>query len=162
AWPSVSSQLTAEVEDRRAYLAMLDELEAHGLPDHENRLRQLLQQRSRDLIGELLNEIHAAPREIEDRVAPINSSLLRSQVDAARHPRLEVKRRRSEAVRACIGALRLVAAGSWGEDDMATAEQKYDPPAEVTRRLASSEHVAKVWQTQSRDTRLHVSFLAEE
>jgi uncharacterized protein YPO0396 len=162
AWPSVSSQLTAEVEDRRAYLAMLDEIEAHGLPDHENRFRQLLQQRSRDLIGELLNEIHAAPREIEDRVAPINSSLLRSQFDEDRYLRLKVKTRRSETVNAFIADLRLVAAGSWGEDDMDTAEQKYDTLAEVMRRFASSEHVDKVWKTQCLDTRLHVSFLAEE
>lgn len=162
AWPSVSSQLTAEVDDRRAYLAMLDEIEAHGLPDHENRFRDLLQQRSRDLIGELLNEIHTAPREIEDRVAPINSSLLRSQFDEDRYLRLKVKTRRSETVNAFIADLRLVASGSWGEDDMETAEKKYDTLAEVMRRFASSEHVDKVWKTQCLDTRLHVSFLAEE
>src|SRR5699024_10141013 len=85
AWPSVSSQLTAAVEEWRASPVMLDEIEAQGLPDHENRFRQLLPQRSRDLIGELLNEIHAAPRETEDRVAPINSSLLRSQFDEDRY-----------------------------------------------------------------------------
>lgn len=162
AWPSVSSQLTAEVDDRRAYLSMLDEILAHGLPDHENRFRELLQQRSRDLIGELLNEIHAAPREIEDRVAPINSSLLRSQFDEDRYLRLKVKTRRSETVNAFIADLRLVASGSWGEDDMETAEKKYDTLAEVMRRFASSEHVDKVWKTQCLDTRLHVSFLAEE
>ena len=162
AWPSVSSQLTAEVDDRRAYLAMLDEIFAHGLPDHENRFRDLLQQRSRDLIGELLNEIHAAPREIEDRVAPINSSLLRSQFDEDRYLRLKVKTRRSETVNAFIADLRLVASGSWGEDDMETAEKKYDTLAEVMRRFDSSEHIDKVWKNQCLDTRLHVSFLAEE
>ena len=112
AWPSVSSQLTAEVDDRRAYLGMLDEILAHGLPDHENRFRELLQQRSRDLIGELLNEIHAAPREIDDRVAPINSSLLRSQFDEDRYLRLKVKTRRSETVNAFIADLRFVAAAA--------------------------------------------------
>ncbi|MBU5899753.1 hypothetical protein JVW24_21810, partial [Vibrio cholerae O1] len=71
AWPSVAVQLTAEVADRHDYLVMLDEIEAHGLPDHENRFRDLLRERSRDLIGELLNEIYAASHEIEDRVAPI-------------------------------------------------------------------------------------------
>ncbi|MDN6748475.1 MAG: hypothetical protein L0L93_15995, partial [Brevibacterium sp.] len=141
AWSSVASYLTADVADRHDYLAMLDEILAHGLPDHENRFRDLLRQRSRDLIGELLNEIHAAPREIEDRVAPINSSLLRSQFDEGRYLRLKVKTRRSETVNAFIADLRKVAGGTWGEEDMATAEDKYDTLAEVMRRFSSSEHV---------------------
>ena len=162
AWSSVASDLTADVADRHDYLVMLDEILAHGLPDHENRFRDLLRQRSRDLIGELLNEIHAAPREIEDRVAPINSSLLRSQFDEGRYLRLKVKTRRSETVNAFIADLRKVAGGTWGEEDMATAEDKYDTLAEVMRRFSSSEHVDKVWKNQCLDTRLHVSFLAEE
>src|SRR5699024_12200718 len=124
----------------------------------ENRFRQLLQPRARDLIGELLREIHAAPHEIEDRVAPINSSLLRSQFDEDRYLRLKFKTRRSETVNAFIADLRLVAAGSWGEDDMDTAEQKYDTLAVVMRRFVYSENVVKVWKTQCLDTRLHVSF----
>lgn len=162
AWSSVASDLTADVADRHDYLGMLDEILAHGLPDHENRFRDLLRQRSRDLIGELLNEIHAAPREIEDRVAPINSSLLRSQFDEGRYLRLKVKTRRSETVNAFISDLRKVAGGTWGEEDMATAEDKYDTLAEVMRRFSSSEHVDKVWKNHCLDTRLHVSFLAEE
>ncbi|GAA1549471.1 ATP-binding protein [Brevibacterium picturae] len=162
AWSSVASDLTADVADRHDYISMLDEILAHGLPDHENRFRDLLRQRSRDLIGELLNEIHAAPREIEDRVAPINSSLLRSQFDEGRYLRLKVKTRRSETVNAFIADLRKVAGGTWGEEDMDTAEEKYDTLAEVMRRFSSSEHVDKVWKNQCLDTRLHVSFLAEE
>ena len=162
AWPSVTSQLTAEVADRHDYIAMLDEILAHGLPDHETRFRDLLRERSRDLIGELLNEIYAAPHEIEERVAPINSSLLRSQFDEDRYLRLKVKTRRSETVNAFIADLRTIAGGSWADDDMDTAEEKYSTLAEVMRRFASSEHVDRVWRTQCLDTRLHVSFLAEE
>ena len=162
AWSSVASDLTADVADRHDYLVMLDEILANGLPDHENRFRDLLSERSRDLIGELLNEIHAAPREIEDRVAPINSSLLRSQFDEGRYLRLKVKTRRSETVNAFIADLRKVAGGTWGEEDMTTAEDKYDTLAEVMRRFSSSEHVDKVWKNHCLDTRLHVTFLAEE
>src|SRR5699024_4499319 len=127
-----------------------------------NRFRQLLQQRSRDLIGELLNEIHAAPREIEDRVAPINSSLLRSQFDEDRYLRLKVKTRRSETVNAFIADLRLVAAGSWDADDMDPAEQKHDTRAEGMCWFAYSEHVDKVCKAQFLATSLQVSLLAED
>ncbi len=162
AWPSVAVQLTAEVADRHDYLVMLDEIEAHGLPDHENRFRDLLRERSRDLIGELLNEIYAASHEIEDRVAPINSSLLRSRFDEGRYLRLKVKTRRGETVNAFIADLRRIVGGGWNEDDSETAEERYATLAEVMRRFASSEHVDRVWRTQCLDTRLHVSFLAEE
>ena len=162
AWPSVGAQLTAQVDDRQDYLAILDEIEAHGLPDHEVRFRDLLHQRSRNLIGELLNEILAAPRDIEDRVAPINSSLLRSQFDEDRYLRLKVKTRRSETVNTFIADLREIAGGVWENEDEETAERKYDTLAEIMRRFSSSEHVDRVWRQQCLDTRLHVSFLAEE
>ncbi|WP_309132915.1 ATP-binding protein [Brevibacterium sp.] len=161
-WSSVASDLTADIADRGAYLRMLDEITAHGLPDHEHRFRDMLRQRSRDLIGELLGEILSAPREITDRVEPINSSLLRSKFDEGRFLRLKVKTRRSETVTSFIDSLRRVAEGSWGDEDMAAAEAKYTILAEIMRRFASSEHVDRVWKQQCLDTRLHVSFLAEE
>ncbi|RBP62549.1 uncharacterized protein YPO0396 [Brevibacterium sanguinis] len=161
-WSSVASDLTADVADRGAYLRMLDEISAHGLPDHEHRFRDLLRQRSRDLIGELLGEILSAPREITERVEPINSSLLRSKFDEGRFLRLKVKTRRSETVTAFIDSLRTVAEGSWGDEDMAAAEAKYATLAEIMRRFASSEHVDRTWRTVCLDTRQHVSFLAEE
>ncbi|WFP16375.1 ATP-binding protein [Citricoccus muralis] len=161
-WASVASELTAGVEDRGEYLRILDEIQAHGLPEHEERFKELLQQRSRDLIGELLNEILATPREVEDRVAPINASLQRSQFDQDRYLRLKVKTRRSETVNAFMANLRDIASGNWGDEDLETSEQKYRILAEVMRRFASSEHVDRVWKNQCLDTRLHVSFLAEE
>lgn len=56
-WPAASANLTADVADRAGYLAILEGIEAHGLPEHEARFLTMLQERSRDLIGELLSDI---------------------------------------------------------------------------------------------------------
>ncbi|WP_226346885.1 ATP-binding protein [Agilicoccus flavus] len=161
-WPASSADLVPGVDDRHAYLEILDGIVAHGLPEHEATFLRLLRERSRDMIGELVSDILAAPREIEDRVGPVNASLRRSPFDDERWLRLRVKTRRSETVTRFIGDLRSIAEGGWGEDDLDAAERRFVTLAELMRRFASSEHVDRVWRTQCLDTRLHVTFLAEE
>lgn len=162
AWPSASANLTSDVEDRQGFLDMLAEIQAHGLPEHEGRFLDLLRKRSRDLIGELRGEILGAPREIQDRVDPVNASLQRSEFDTDRFLHLRVKTRRSETVKAFMRDLATISEGSWGDEDLETAEMKYELLADIMRRFASSEHIDRVWRTQCLDTRLHVTFLAEE
>lgn len=161
-WPAMAADLVPGVADRGGYLEILDGIVAHGLPEHEATFLRLLRERSRDMIGELVSDILAAPREIEDRVGPVNASLRRSPFDDDRWLRLRVKTRRSETVTAFIADLRSVAEGSWGEQDLATAERRFATLADLMGRLASSEHADRVWRTQCLDTRLHVTFLADE
>ena len=42
------------------------------------------------------------------------------------------------------------------------AERRFNTLEEIMRRFASSDHVDRTWRTQVLDTRLHVTFLAEE
>lgn len=161
-WPAASVDLGPGVEDRHAYLEILDRIVAHGLPEHEATFLRLLRERSRDMIGELVSDILAAPREIEDRVVPVNESLRRSPFDDERWLRLRVKTRRSETVTRFIGDLRSISEGGWERDDLERAERRFETLAEMMRRFASSDHVDRTWRTQCLDTRLHVTFLAEE
>lgn len=161
-WEAVASDLMPGVEDRAGFLHILDEILANGLPTYETRFRRLLQERSRDLVGELLNEIMSAPAEIKDRVVPINSSLSRKPFDAARFLRLRVKTQRSAVVEDFMAQLRTIVDGSWDDQDMQTAESKYAVLAEVMRRFDSGEHIDKSWRNQCLDTRTHVKFLADE
>ncbi|TYL55304.1 hypothetical protein FXB39_02835 [Nocardioides sp. BGMRC 2183] len=163
-WPAAaaSAELVAGVDDRQGYLELLDTIVAQGLPEHEANFLRLLRERSRDLIGELVSDILAAPREIQDRVTPVNASLRRSPFDEGRYLRLRVKTRRTETVNRFITDLRSVAEGSWTDDDLASAERRFATLDSLMRRLASSEHADRTWRQQCLDTRLHVTFLAEE
>lgn len=161
-WPAAAADLVPGVADRHAYLEILDGIVAHGLPEHEATFLRLLRERSRDMIGELVSDILAAPREIADRVVPINASLRRSPFDDDRWLRLSVKPRRSETVTRFIGDLRSIAEGGWGQDDLDAAERRFATLADLMRRFGSSDHVDRSWRTQCLDTRLHVTFRAEE
>lgn len=161
-WPAASANLTADVADRAGFLTILEGIEAHGLPEHEARFLTMLQERSRDLIGELLSDILGSFREIEDRVDRVNESLGKSKFDEGRYLRIKPKLRRSDTVKRFIEDLRSITAGSWEQPDLDTAETTFGVLAELMRRFASSEHVDRVWRNQCLDTRLHVTFLAEE
>lgn len=161
-WRAASVDLSPSIADRQGYLDLLDQIVAHGLPDYEARFVKLLRERSRDLIGELVSEILGARREIEERVQPVNASLRRSRFDDERYLRLRVKMRRSDTVTRFINDLQSISAGSWAEDDHETAERRFDTLAELMRRFASSDHIDRTWKAQCLDTRLHVTFLAEE
>jgi uncharacterized protein YPO0396 len=163
-WPAAAAtaELVATVGDRAAYLDLLDAIVAQGLPEHEANFLRLLRDRSRDLIGELVSDIHDAPREIEERIRPVNASLRRSAFDEGRFLKLRIKTRRTETVHRFIADLRAVVEGSWTDDDVASAERRFAILADLMRRLASSDHVDRSWRQQCLDTRLHVTFLAEE
>ncbi|MFJ6131598.1 ATP-binding protein [Janibacter terrae] len=161
-WPQASTELTATVADRSGYLTLLDSIVARGLPEHEADFLRLLRERSRDLIGELVSDILGAPHEIDERVTPINASLRRSPFDVGVYLRLRVKTRRSETVNRFLQDLRSISEGSWTDDELTTAEERFATLAEIMRRLESSDHVDRTWRQACLDTRQHVTFLAEE
>lgn len=161
-WESVAVDLRGDVADRHGYVEILDRIVAHGLPEHEATFLRLLRERSRDMIGELVSDILRAPHEVAERVGPVNASLRRSPFDEGRWLRLRVKTRRSDTVNRFIADLRSIAEGSWNDDDLDAAERRFTTMSDVMRRFASSEHVDRAWRTQVLDTRLHVTFLAEE
>ncbi|RRJ87557.1 hypothetical protein EG850_04450 [Gulosibacter macacae] len=162
AWPAAMADLTPTIDDRHGFLELLTSILNQGLPEHVENFQRLLRERSTDLVGNLVNEILAAPREIEERVAPVNSSLLRSEFDAERFLRLRVKVSRNATVAQFISDLRSVSEGSWLDDDLESAQRRFTTLAEVMRRFGSSDAVDRRWREQCLDTRMHVTFLAEE
>lgn len=161
-WPSAAADATPRVEDRGAYLAVLDRIIAQGLPEHEQRFREMLRERSSIRIGELAAEIRSAPEEIRMRVEPVNESLTRSPFEEGRFLRLRVKNRHSETVQQFMRDLAEISAGSWAEESTQEAEQRYHRMAALMERLASSEHADRTWRAACLDTREHVTFLADE
>ena len=161
-WEARAADLVADLADRAGYLAILDDIVAHGLPDHEADFLRLLRNRSRDLVGQLVSDIMSAPREIEEKLDAVNDSLRRSPFDVGRFLRLKPKVRRTPAVQQFLADLRSVTEGSWGDDDLETAERRFATLAEIMRKLGSSDHIDRVWRAQCLDTRQHVTFLANE
>lgn len=161
-WAVAAADASPGVEDRGTYLAILERIVEQGLPEHEDRFHQILHERSSVLFGELHRAISTAPGEIEDRVDPINSALRRSPFDEGRFLHLRVRVRRPEAAQQFLRDLSAVAENAWADDSLDDAERRYTALAGIMDRLASSDHVDRVWRQQCLDTREHVTFLAQE
>lgn len=161
-WPAAAGDLTASFDDRIGYLDLLARIVAHGLPDHEDQFFRLLRERSRDLVGHLVAEIHGAMREVEEKLEDVNTSLRRSPFDADRFLRLRPKALRSPTVQQFIADLRSISSGAWSDADVANAEQKFATLAQIMATLASSDRHDQKLRAQWLDTREHMTFLAEE
>jgi len=163
-WPAAAADLTADIDDRGGYLALRETIRSRGLPEHEENFRRLLREKSRDLIGHLLKEIRDAPKEIEERIDPVNASLGRSLFDVDRFLRIRVKVKRSPEAVDFIAQLKSIVDGSFEQDD-ARAEERFASLKAVMDRLESAgngDRADVVWRQRCLDTREHVTFQAQE
>lgn len=160
-WPAASVDLTDSIDDRAGYRMLLEQIESHGLPEHEANFLRLLREKSSNLIGYLLNDLRGAPEEIKDRVAPVNTSLTRSEFEPERFLQIKVRTQRSETVNTFIRELHSIVDGAWDDADARSAEKRFAVLAEIMRKLGSSEAGDRTWRAQVLDTREHVAFLAQ-
>jgi uncharacterized protein YPO0396 len=161
-WPAASGDLTSSIDDRAGYRALLEAITARGLPEFEASFLKLLREKSRDLIGHLLSDIRDAPKQIEDRIDPVNASLGRSRFDVERYLRIEVKTRRAPEVQQFMTDLKTVVDGAWEDEDLAAAERRFAVLNQIMQRLASGENADVAWRRRCLDTREHVTFMAHE
>lgn len=163
-WPAAAPSLTADIDDAGGYRALLDGIRGRGLPEHEENFRKLLREKSRDLMGLLLSEIRDAPKQIEERVDPVNASLGRSLFDVDRFLRIRVKTKRSPEATAFIANLKGIVDGSWDQSDD-RVEERFAALKHIMDRLESAEngnHSDAAWRQRCLDTREHVTFQAQE
>lgn len=162
AWETVLPDLTTSIEDRDGYRRRLGEIRERGLPEYESNFLALLRDRSRDTVIHLRDEILGAPRRVQDRVDPVNTSLAKSEFDRGRYLTIVVKEQRSSEVSDFLSDLRAVVDGNWADEDMASAERRFGVLASLMRKLGSSENADQRWRQRVLDTREHVTFQAQE
>lgn len=161
-WPGPAADLTPRIEDRGGYRALRERIEVRGLPEHEDRFRLLLREKSHELMGHLLSDLREAPRLVTQRIDPVNASLGRSKFDRDRHLRIRVKPQRGTEATQFIDDLRAVVDGAWDDADLAAAEQRFATLESLMQRLGSSEPADIAWRRRVLDTREHVTFQAQE
>lgn len=159
---TVAADLTPQIADRAGYLDLLARIVSRGLPDHEANFLKLLRERSREHIGLLASDLRDAPKLVVDRIEPVNASLATSPFDHERFLRIDVKVNRGSEVTAFMDDLRTITQGSWADEDMASAERRFETLARVMAKLGSSESGDQAWKRRVLDTREHVTFVAKE
>ncbi|MGQ7786194.1 ATP-binding protein [Nesterenkonia sp. K-15-9-6] len=162
-WPAEASEATADVGGRGEYLRILERLRADRLPDFEQRFFDMLREQSQQNVGLLAERIRSAPREVKNRVAPINDSLRRSPFSPGRHLEIRVDPSRPAVAQDFLNDLQSITADVLAfEDDREEAERRFQVLHRVMTQLGSSEAADRSWRTQCLDTRRHVKFLGLE
>ncbi|MFC6356614.1 ATP-binding protein [Luethyella okanaganae] len=161
-WPAITADLTSSIADRGGYRQLRAEIESRGLPAHEQAFLNLLRDRSRELIAFLRSELLDAPRLVRERIEPVNDSLRRSPFDRERWLQIHVREQRGLEVRELLEDLKRIVEGSWADEDITSAEERFAVLARVIARLGSSEHKDRLWRDRCLDTREHVTFQGRE
>ncbi|WP_422933369.1 ATP-binding protein [Sinomonas sp. P47F7] len=161
-WPALTAELRPDVADRAGFLAVLKRLQVDRLPDFENRFFELLETQSQQNVAQLAAEIRGAIREVHERIDPVNRSLRRSEFDAGKYLKIRVREARGDLGKQFLADLQTISTGSWGLEDRADAERRFNVMRALMSRLASSEAVDVNWRSHVLDTRLHVRFIAAE
>ena len=167
-WPVQAAELAIQIDFLPDYLSILGALRADRLPEFEDRFFDLLQNQSRNNIGNLALRINTSRREIRARIDPINRSLLQTEYGPGRYLQVKTDDRRLPEVTDFLGALSRITAGSVEEtlgadespEGRRRAEERFEEMQRLLTRLSSSESADRRWRTQCLDTRLHVKFTA--
>ena len=160
---AINADLTVEIEDRRGYLDLLEDILTRGLPEHEQNFRRLLNERSRESIAFLRDELMGAPSKIAQRIEPVNASLATSPYDKDVYLHINTKTRRTEEVNSFLAELKEIVDGSWADEEFEEAERRFQKLAAIMDRLESkSTRADQDWRKRVLDTREHVTFIAKE
>ncbi|WP_022870519.1 ATP-binding protein [Yaniella halotolerans] len=161
-WEAIAANLSVFIDDRAGYKDLLDRIISDGPSRFEERFFELLQTQSRNNIANLASEIRGNLGRVQDRIAPINASLSRSEFNPNTYLNIVVLNNQNEKAREFLSDLHEISSGSWAEQDRASAESRFHTMNSIMQKIGSSEPADHTWRRQVLDTRYHVRFRAKE
>lgn len=161
-WKLQAADLSENFEERQAYLGIYHQIIASGLPDYEQRFLHVLHDFSQDQITVIASTIRGAYREVKEKLEPVNRSLELSPYSPGTHLQIKAKNSRNAQVIEFLDELQAIAQGTWNDEDIASAEKRFQQTNAIIKRLKSSESADVSWRKACLDTRKHVSFVANE
>lgn len=160
-WPEDAGDFTATIDSVDSFLARLRRLELDGLPQHEARFFELLQNQSKQDLLVLQKHMSEARKSIGQRMEEVNDSLERVPFNRDTLLQIEVDDRTLPEVREFQQQLRDVLAHHQTED-RDRAEQQFAILRELVKRLAADSPEDRRWREQVLDVRQHVEFIGVE
>ncbi len=147
-------------------MALLERIEADGLPRHEKRFRELLERQSLQNFADLNMELKRARQNILERMEVVNASLedapFSRLAEGTSHLRIEVKDTRqpdAEEFRTAMGEL---IEGAWSDLDAEQAETRFAKAQDIVKKLDPSNRDYVRWRELVLDVRNQMSFTAYE
>lgn len=161
-WPAEQADILPQPEYIGEALNRLGALRGDRLAEFTAKFLGLMNDMSTRNLGQIARTLRNARREIEERIAPINRSLERSEFNTDRFLHIQVRDRRGEVVQEFQRDLDEAISGGLGINDEKQAFTRYQVIARIIRRLGSQDSADDRWRKLVLDTRRHVSFIGLE
>lgn len=164
-WRADAEGLDPSVAAAPDYFGKLARLETDGLPAHEQRFFELLQNQSHQNLTALSAYLANARKAILERMEMVNESLrqvpFNRGLDFSTYLHIQPDDRQLPEVREFKQDILSVLNNAWS-DDPALAEERFVALRKLVDRLASQEPEHRRWREAVLDVRLHVEFIGRE
>ncbi len=160
-WPMEAGDMDDTAASAPDYLALLERIERDGLPQHEQRFFDLLQEQSSENLAALNTHINQARKEIHERMELVNAGLAEAEFNIGTHLQIEVADRHLEDVRRFREQVREVLQHAWTAD-RERAEERFAVLRDLVHRLSGQDPEQLRWRNRVLDVRQHVEFIGRE
>jgi uncharacterized protein YPO0396 len=164
-WPMDSGDLDASLSSAPDFFAKLTRLETDGLPAHEQRFFELLQDQSHQNLAALSTYLDDARKAIRERMDLVNESLIQVPFNQSEsqctYLQINVSDRQLPEVREFKQDLQKALSHAWSEE-REYAEERFLTLRGMVERLSSQESEQKRWRDSVLDVRQHVEFIGRE
>lgn len=163
-WPEESGALQGNLESAPDFFAKLKRLEDDGLPEHEERFRNLLSQQSTQRLAELGRHVTEGRREIALRLDDVNDALRTVPYNQDSYLRINPVDLHLPEVADFRERLRAIFSDQARalDEDLAQAEQRFALLRQLVLDLKADDPDKRRWRERVLDVRQHVEFNAEE
>ncbi len=164
-WPMDAGDLDTTLSSAPDFFAKLTRLETDGLPAHEQRFFELLQNQSHQNLAALSTYLNDARKAVLERMVLVNDSLsqvpFNQSVDQRTYLRIDVSDRQLPDVVEFKQHIQQALSHAWSED-REFAETRFLALRRLVERLSSQDPEQKRWRESVLDVRQHVEFIGQE
>jgi uncharacterized protein YPO0396 len=164
-WRADADGLDARLAAAPDFFRKLARLESDGLPAHEHRFFDLLQNQSHQNLAALSSYLNDARKAILARMELVNDSLRQVPFNSGEHQRtylhIQPKDRQLPEVQQFKQDITAALKHAW-IDDREFAEARFIDLRRLVNRLASQEPDDRRWREAVLDVRQHVEFIGRE
>ena len=160
-WPLEAGDMDTTMASAPDFLALLTRLETDGLPAHEHRFFDLLQNQSHQNLAALATHLSQARKAILERMELVNESLGQALFNPSTYLHIDVSDRQLPEVKEFKQEIQLALSNAW-TDDREVAEARFVTLRRIVDRLGSQDPEKRRWREAVLDVRLHVEFIGRE
>ena len=164
-WPMDAGDMDTSLASAPDFFAKLVRLETDGLPAHEQRFFELLQNQSHQNLAALSTYLNDARKAILERMDLVNESLSQVPFNESATQRtylhIDASDRQLPDVREFRQEIQQALRHAWSED-RELAEARFLALRHLVDRLASQDPEHRRWRESVLDVRQHVEFIGRE